>query len=261
MRIMVLVQSPRDPSMEASYARWDKQLKSYASVGTTIELHFPDDYPGARVYEAMGDRTVLTGLHHALEVPALVKKTVWAQENGFDAVIQSNTFDPGVDAGRLAVKIPVIGLFRSSLNVARMLGNRIGVLVPLDGHVPYTWRLLASYGADRFVHSVRAIGVYDRDLISRREEITALANSKLAEMVATAGVEVVIPLGGALIPYVVDPAELGTDIGLPVLNTKAIGVSIAEMCVRHGLTQSPLAYPYIDLPLQTYEQTAFAPSI
>jgi hypothetical protein len=31
---------------------------------------------------------------------------------GYDAVISSNTFDPGVDGGRLAVGIPVIGLLR-----------------------------------------------------------------------------------------------------------------------------------------------------
>ena len=29
--------------------------------------------------------------------------------------MQSNTFDPGVEASRLAVRIPVIGLLRASL--------------------------------------------------------------------------------------------------------------------------------------------------
>jgi len=31
-------------------------------------------------------------------------------------VIVSNTFDPGVDGGRLAVEIPVIGVLRASMH-------------------------------------------------------------------------------------------------------------------------------------------------
>ncbi len=37
------------------------------------------------------------------------------REQGFDAVVQSNHFDPGVEAARLAVRIPVIGPFRTAL--------------------------------------------------------------------------------------------------------------------------------------------------
>ena len=47
----------------------------------------------------MGGQSILTGLHHAMATAALIRKTVWAQDNGYDAVIQSNTFDPGVEPG------------------------------------------------------------------------------------------------------------------------------------------------------------------
>ena len=43
-----------------------------------------------------------------MAAPALIRKIFWAQQNGYDAVIQSNTFDPGVEGGRLAVGIPII---------------------------------------------------------------------------------------------------------------------------------------------------------
>src|SRR5690349_13965435 len=99
MRIMFLSQSPEGPSEKASHARTEALLNSYASPGTQIELRFPDDSPGARVYVSMGGQSVLTGLHHAMLTPALIKKIFWAQEQGYDAVIQSNTFDPGVEAG------------------------------------------------------------------------------------------------------------------------------------------------------------------
>ena len=40
-----------------------------------------------------------------------------------------------------------------------------------------------------------------------------------------------MPLGGAIIPYVVDPKDLATAVGVQVLNTKAIGIRFAETCV------------------------------
>jgi hypothetical protein len=50
------------------------------------------------------------------------------------------------------------------------------------------------------------------------------------------------PLGGAIIPYVVDPKDLAAASRVQVLNTKAIGIRFAEMCVTFGMTQSKLSY-------------------
>ncbi|MCZ6863669.1 MAG: hypothetical protein O7I42_26020, partial [Alphaproteobacteria bacterium] len=55
-----------------------------------------------------------------------------------------------------------------------------------------------------------------------------------------------------LIPYVVDPKELETATGLPVLNTKAIGVRFAETCVSLGLTHAEAAYPYTAIPFEAF---------
>ena len=55
--------------------------------------------------------------------------------------------------------------------------------------------------------------------------------------------EIIMPLGGAIIPYVVDPKDLAQASGVQVLNTKAIGIRFAEMCVTFKMTQSELTYP------------------
>lgn len=251
MRIMFLNQSP-DPRDAARHAATERLLQSYAAPGTTIELCYPDDFPGARVFEVMGSQTVLTGLHHALETPALVRKTVWAEQHGFDAVIQSNTFDPGVEAARLAVRIPVIGLLRVSLHTATTLADRIGLTVPLEGHVPLTWRLLRSYGLDRFVADVRPIGIYGQNLAARKQEILETTVGVMRGLVAEHRVETVIPLGGALFPYVVDPRDLQAEVGVPVLNTKAIGIRFAETCVSLGLSHSWRTYPSAALAYEDF---------
>ena len=53
--------------------------------------------------------------------PQLSQVGETSEQNGYDAVISSNTFDPGVDGGRLAVGITVIGLCRTAMHAALTL--------------------------------------------------------------------------------------------------------------------------------------------
>lgn len=257
MRIMFLSQSPREPNNPEKHERIVKHLTAYTSPDTELDLCYPDDFAGARVFEAMGDKNALSGLHHTMEAPALVAKAVWAEENGYDAVVQSNTFDPGVEASRLAVRIPVIGLFRTALHTAATLAGRIGIMVPLDGHVPYTRRIVQSYGMSPFVTDVRAIGVYGKELESKRDTVRERAADVLRSLVDETDAEILIPLGGALIPYVVSPADLEAVVGAPVINTKWVGIRFAETCVRTGMRPSPLAYPNAGLQSQDFRSKAF----
>ena len=222
-------------------AKIEAQLNALANPGTKIEIGFPDDWAGSKIVDKIGKQSNMNGLHHLLQAPALIQKIVWASENGYDAVIQSNTFEPGVEGGRLAVKMPVIGLLRTSLHTATMLADKVGIVVPLESHVAYTARLVRAYGMERFVAGIRAIGVYGPRLEERKTEITGITVNLIKTLLGD-GAQVILPLGGLLIPYVVDPKDLQRETGAPVLNTKAIGINFAEFCVRMGMSQSPLAY-------------------
>jgi Asp/Glu/hydantoin racemase len=251
MRILFLNQAPRR-SAHYDPARIEAQLNSYASPGTTVEIGFPDDYDGSQLFEAIGSQSALNGLHHMIETPAIIRKIFWAAQNGYDAVIQSNTFDPGVDGGRLAVDIPVVGLLRTSMHAALNLADRVGITVPLPPHVPYTWRILRTLGLDRFVSDIRPIGVYGSDIAQRRNEIFGITEKLIRGLIDETRAEIILPLGGALIPYVVDPVDLAKATGVQVLNTKAIGIRFAEMCVAFGWTQSALTYPRAKLAYQDF---------
>jgi Asp/Glu/hydantoin racemase len=243
MRILVVDQAPKTATKGPPYdiQAVTKLLNSYASQGTTIDIGFPENYDGAQLLETIGSQNLLNGLHHMMETPSIVRKIFWAAENGYDAVISSNTFDPGVEGGRLAVDIPVIGLLRTSMHAALTIADRIGVTVPLASHVPYTRRLLRAYGLEEFVTEIKPIGVY-QNVTQRKAEIFEVAVTLIRSLVDN-GAEIILPLGGALIPYVVDPKDLEQASGVQVLNTKAIGIRFAEMCVAFGMTQSALTYP------------------
>ena len=248
MRILLLNQAPKTAARGPAYEveSIERLVNSYASPGTTIEIGFPDNFEGAEVFHALGAQSALNGLHHMMETPAIVRKIVWAAENGYDAVISSNTFDPGVDGGRLAVDIPVIGPLRTAMHAALTLADRVGLTVPLASHVPYTRRTLRAYGLENFVSGIRPIGVYGKDIKARKDEIFEVTCKSIRSLVDE-GAEIIVPLGGALIPYVVDPAELGAATGVQVLNTKAISVAFAESCVKFRMTQSALTYPRVKL--------------
>ena len=256
MRILLLNQAPRTAARGPAYdvEPIEKLVNSYASPGTRIEIGFPENFEGSEVFHTLGAQSGLNGLHHMIETPAIVRKIVWAAENGYDAVISSNTFDPGVDGGRLAVDIPVIGPLRTAMHAALTLADRVGVTVPLASHLPYTRRILRSYGLETFVTGIKPIGVYGKDVKLRKTEIFDIT-TRLIRNLVDEGAEIIVPLGGALIPYVVDPAELSAATGVQVLNTKAICVRFAEMCVNFKMTQSALTYPRGKLTSQDFTRS------
>lgn len=243
MRIMLLNHSSRRhaPAMEA---RIVNLMNSYASPGTTIELHYPDDLGGGEVLRQLESRKALSGLHHVLETPALVKKAIEAERAGFDAVVQSNTFDPGVEAARLAVRIPVVGVLRASCHFAACLCDRFAFIVPLESHVPYVCRILQSYRMEGFVTDVKAVNVYESDLSKQHGVILQRAVGLTREMVER-GAQAIVPLGGLLFPYEVDPKELEEEVGVPVVNTKAVGIRFAELMVSGRMSHSQKAYPWV----------------
>ena len=151
----------------------------------------------------------------------------------------------------MAVHIPVLGLCRTTMHAAANLSDRIGVTVPLDSYYVLARRLLESYGLMQYVtefHSLSLEGVpQGADAVARaRPVIFEKAVETMREMVK-AGAECIVPLGGAIIPYIVDPKDLTPEVGAPVLNPKAVGIHFAEMCVSLGYTQSPLTYPLATL--------------
>jgi allantoin racemase len=186
----------------------------------------------------------LAGLHHALEVPALVKKVIEAERTGFDAVVFSNTFDPGVEVARCAVRIPVIGVLRASFHYAASIADSVGLIAPLDSHGLYARHIIERYRLDNFLSGIKAINAYETgDLTPYRDMIFEKMLSIGKELIAE-GAHALIPLGGRLVPYVVKPLELEAELKVPVINTKLVGIRQAETMVLGKSSHSIKSYPH-----------------
>ena len=236
--------TPRRNYIEGREQRADSvsPYQQYASPGTQVDSGEPEGYQGAAEIGVGGaDRY----MRWWLPVPGIVRKTVWAEQNGYDAVIQSNNFEHGVEASRLAVRIPVLGLCRTTMLVAANLADRVGVTVPLDGYTVLARRLIEGYGLRGFVSSMRSLGF---DNVPSPDEIDALRPAMFERAVEVMrdlvkdGAECIVPLGGAVIPSILNPVDLQREVGAPVLNPRLIGIRTAELYVNAGLTQSPLTY-------------------
>lgn len=242
MRILALSHSP---NISRDVGPLLDRLNNYASPGTTIEVGFPDAFPGSGLEMVSGENNLIV---KSLAIPALMNKAVWAQENGFDAVIQRNTYDPGVEAGRLAVRIPVIGAMRTSLHIGLNLADRIGITIAGNTALPalerHVWRIVRSYGLNHFITGIRPMeGAYSALLEGNKSAIFDIAVDTINRLVNETNAEIVLPLGGAIIPHFVDTVDLEEATGVQVLNTSAIAIAFAEMCVNLGLTQSAITYP------------------
>ncbi|HET8564721.1 MAG TPA: aspartate/glutamate racemase family protein [Candidatus Binatia bacterium] len=243
MRIMFLSYSPRGKSRDRYDNETQRQLESYASPGTEIVLTYPEDLGGGVIDKKLSEEVAINGLHHILRVPALIKKIIEAEREGFDAVIQSNTYDPGVEEARLAVRIPVVGLLRSTCHVAACLAQRVGITILVEAMMPYTRKILRDYGLGPLITGIKALGMYEAGDLDKVREPIKKKVIELAKELKAEGAEVVIPLGGRVFPGVITCEEIEAEAGIPILNTKAIGIQFAEMLVRCRMSHSPIAYP------------------
>jgi allantoin racemase len=242
MRFMFLNHSYKrhTPELEAHILQL---LKSYASPDTTFELAYPEDLGGGEVLSLLEENASALRLAPYSRNPGAGEKAVEAERQGFDAVIQSNTFDPGVEASRLAVRIPVVGLLRASLHFAASISDRFGLIVPLETHMPHTMRMVQTYGMTAFVSGIRTVGLYDTGDLSGYHDTVVERTLAVGKELVEQGAQAIIPLGGKIYPYVVTPEELAPHLGVPVINTKAVGVSYAELMARNRISHSIKAYP------------------
>ena len=92
-----------------------------------------------------------------MSTPRLFEMVVEAERRGFDAVLTGCFGDPGVDAARELVSIPVIGPGEASLHTACMLGYRFSIICPIDTTVRPTRIQVVKAGLESRLASLRSL--------------------------------------------------------------------------------------------------------
>ncbi len=95
-----------------------------------------------------------------------------------------------------------------------------------------------------FLCGIKTVGLYDTGDLSGYHGIAIERTVAAGRELVQQGAQAIIPLGGKIYPYVVTPQEIEDDIGVPIINTKAVGVRFAELMVSAKTTHSQKAYPW-----------------
>jgi allantoin racemase len=153
--------------------------------------------------------------------------------------------DPGVEAAREMVSIPVIGPAETSMHVAAMLGHRFSVVTPLDTLIPAFHHHVAKTGLTRQLASVRGVNMLVSELSNETKVLSALIDEAI-RAVKEDGAHVIIFGSTGMACLTTDVEEGLRKEGIsdvPVIDPAILALKIAEALADMGLSHSKRTYP------------------
>ncbi|MCC5868850.1 MAG: aspartate/glutamate racemase family protein [Gammaproteobacteria bacterium] len=183
---------------------------------------------------------------------AHVDAAIGAERDGFDAVFVNTFADYGLAAMKSALNIPVVGAGEAGLQLAGMLGERFAVITVWPKSMAHIYRdRLRDTGTVQRCAGVIHVSAEeeltrlgtDQDVMQRMHRQEATVIDRLAEACRHAtedlGADTLV-LGCTCMAPVLDALRMRTTA--PVVECMRAGYLATETLLRHGLTQSKLAY-------------------
>jgi allantoin racemase len=192
-----------------------------------------------------GPHTIEGPLDAALGVAGMLE-VIGAYTPPFDAVVVACFGDPGVEALRLLVRVPVIGIAAASFTQAAFLSQRFAIVTPAVGTPERYAAVTAAMGITR-----QFLGTYQTQLsvADFESDDPAVVDTLVfhAQQAVKDGAECLL-FGCAGIADQVQ--EIEERVGVLCLPSVAAGVSQAIACVRHRRT------PLVGGPFRTVKTKA-----
>jgi allantoin racemase len=177
-----------------------------------------------------------------LAVPPFIEAYLEAERQGYDAVVPLGTLDLGVDAGRSAVNIPVVGPSESMLHIASMLGRRFGIIMYDDFVLPLGYRMVERFNMMHKVVGWRTCGFELPDIIANRDQVVGNFVDQARELIRL-GADVILPMGITQCPVHIKPDWLMDQLGVPVVEGIGAPIRLAAMLVSLKLNYSRVYWP------------------
>lgn len=179
----------------------------------------------------------------AVAAPEVVSMAMEAERDGYDAVGIYCLSDPGYDACREAVSIPVMGGGHCAFSLAMLLGYTTSMITTSGRRIPQKVEFVRSCGIDfQRLASIRQI---DYDILAHRnggnrDQVIAQLTQAAKDCVEKDGAETVI-LG--CLSFAGMGQEVQKQVGVPVIDPAYALVSSCEAVVRQGVCHSKRSYP------------------
>ncbi|MEM6283489.1 MAG: aspartate/glutamate racemase family protein [Chloroflexota bacterium] len=233
MKIVYLVPGPmgRTPEGQVELQRRGDLLQKYASPNVETGI----------VDVSEGPASIESAYEEYLAIPAACRKAVELEQEGWDAIILGCYGDPGLDALRELVSIPVIGPAEACALTMSSLGHRFGIITIAESVIEDTYRKARNAGVRDKIASVRVISTPVLELHKNRER-TIDATVEQARIAMEQDRCDSFAVGCMSMGFLEVAEAAGAELGIPFLNPARTSVRFAEMLVGAGLTHSRKAY-------------------
>jgi len=184
-----------------------------------------------------GVLAIETAYDEILAMPGCIAAIRGQESQGIDAAIIGCFGDPGLDAARELVSIPVVGPGEASMLLAAQLGHQFGVLATLDGQT-HAYRAQAfRTGVLPKLAGVRGINVSVLDLTADKDVTFRSLVQAGRRAITEDGADVLI-LGCMTLAFMNVTRDLSDELGVPVVNPAQAALKSAEVLVALGLAHS-----------------------
>lgn len=207
-------------------------LQGFADADTRIKVRAPE--AGRDSVESSWDAAMIT--------PYIIDGLRAGEDEGFTAGIIGCFSDPGHDAAREAVSMPVIGPGAAAVHMALQLGDRFSIISPGQDDAGRSRAHMRGLGVEHRLASARGMGL-------SVPELARADDSAMGRIVETAercrhedGADVLI-LGCMSMAFLNPTPDLTKALGIPVINPLIAAVKTAELMCRHGQTHSRARWP------------------
>ncbi len=240
MRILYIMPGvvAKGPHGPAELKRREGILQGWAVPG--CEVAVVDLEEGPLSIESMAEEY--------LAVPGLLRRVAEAEREGWDAALVGCYGDPGLDACREIVRMPVLGPGECSMLVAASLSHRFSIVTVVETIVRPLEKLAVAVGVGSKLASVREAGVPVLELASDPDASYRRMIAASKEALAKDGADTLV-LGCMSMAFLGVADRMQVELGVPVINPALVTLKFAEMLVQAGLSHSKIAYPVPPKPV------------
>ncbi|MCL5960932.1 MAG: aspartate/glutamate racemase family protein [Chloroflexi bacterium] len=178
-----------------------------------------------------------------LAAPYFIESFRQAEREGYDAVVPLGFLDLGVDGGKSAVDIPVVGPMEASLHIASLVGDRFGLLVYNPHLIPLTRAIVRRYGMESWIAGIRTVGIDLPDLAANHDRVVENFVAEARKLINEDGADVIIPAGISQCPVHIKPDWLRQELGVPVVEGIGSPIRLAATLVSLGVKVSRVRWP------------------
>jgi len=191
-----------------------------------------------------GPASIESEFDEALGIPDTIKKAMEAEQNGANAIVIDCMGDPGLNACREVVSIPVLGPCQTSMHIASLLAHSFGFITVLDRLRPMIDDMATRYGIRGKYVSFKSVNVPVLDINHDISKLTEGLTEKAIESVKEDNAQGII-LGctgflGCAAEIRRGLLEAGLDV--PVIDPVPLTVHLADSLVKTGLSHSKQTY-------------------